>query len=226
MAFPRLNAFSYWVFLLSGAFLYLAPITGQAPHAGWFNYVPFAGRIYSPGLGIDFYCISLVFLTISTTVGAVNFIVTILRHRANAQYLGVAFENRGFLLPTRDQLERAYGEDFSKTPRACMDGWARSYIHVTPAGKVLPCHAAEVIASLAFDGARDRSLAEIWESSPALAKFRGEAWMAEPCRSCDRRGIDHGGCRCQAFLLAGDAAATDPACALSPVHSLVRHRAG
>ena len=113
---------------------------------------------------------------------------------------------------------------FSETPRACMDGWANSYIHVDPSGKVLPCHAAAAIKTLAFDDVRERGLAEIWESSPALARFRGDAWMPEPCRSCDRKHADHGGCRCQAYLLTGDAAATDPACALSPARSLVRRR--
>lgn len=157
---------------------------------------------------------------------------------ANVQYLGVAFENRSWLAPEPAQLERAFEQAaaardrllgkleviFVKpdlhgtTPRACMDGWARRYIHVTPAGRVLPCHAAEVIRDLAFDSLRDRPLAEIWEHSPALARFRGHAWMAEPCRSCERRDVDFGGCRCRAYLLAGDAAATDPACARAPGH--------
>jgi cytochrome c oxidase subunit I+III len=82
MAFPRLNAFSYWVFLMSGGLLYVSPLLGQAPHAGWFAYVPYTTEQYSPGLGMDFYALTLIFLTVSTTVGAINFIVTILRHRA------------------------------------------------------------------------------------------------------------------------------------------------
>jgi cytochrome c oxidase subunit I len=88
MAYPRLNALSYWTFVLSGMFLYVAPLVSLAPRAGWFAYVPMAGKVYSPDLGMDFYCLALVFLTISTTVGAVNFIVTILRHRAPGMTLG------------------------------------------------------------------------------------------------------------------------------------------
>lgn len=160
---------------------------------------------------------------------------------ANTQYLGVAFANRAWLLPTRAQIQQAYEtatrarerlfgrmevifvkpDYFGSTPRACMDGWARNYIHVTPAGRVLPCASAEVIPDLAFESVRDRPLAEIWATSPALERFRGEAWMKEPCRSCDRRGVDFGGCRCQAYLLAGDATAADPACALSPSHGVI-----
>jgi cytochrome c oxidase subunit I len=82
MAFPRLNAFTYWTYLFSGILLYVAPAIGQAPHAGWFSYVPYTDVRYSPGLGMDFYALSLIFLTISTTGGASNFIVTILRLRA------------------------------------------------------------------------------------------------------------------------------------------------
>jgi pyrroloquinoline quinone biosynthesis protein E len=110
---------------------------------------------------------------------------------------------------------------FRDAPRACMDGWARRFVHVTPAGFVLPCHAARSITSLAFESARDRSLAEIWESSPALRAYRGHDWMPDPCRTCARKEQDHGGCRCQSFALTGDAGATDPACALSPRHALV-----
>jgi pyrroloquinoline quinone biosynthesis protein E len=102
-----------------------------------------------------------------------------------------------------------------------MDGWGRRFILVSPTGLALPCHAAHTLPGLAFDNVRDGSLAAIWEHSPAFAAYRGEAWMPEPCRTCDRRGIDFGGCRCQAFHLTGDAAATDPACHLSPDHVLV-----
>jgi pyrroloquinoline quinone biosynthesis protein E len=92
---------------------------------------------------------------------------------------------------------------------------------VTPAGRVLPCHAAETLPGLRFPNVAASSLAEIWRSDPAFARFRGTDWMAEPCRSCERREIDWGGCRCQAFALLGDAALTDPACALSPDHALL-----
>jgi len=107
-------------------------------------------------------------------------------------------------------------------PRACMDGWARRYLVVTPDGCVLPCHQARSITGLHFERVGERSLAQIWRDSPALNAYRGEAFMKEPCRSCERRHIDYGGCRCQAFALTGDAAATDPACPLSPDHALVR----
>jgi pyrroloquinoline quinone biosynthesis protein E len=94
-------------------------------------------------------------------------------------------------------------------------------LNVTPSGKVLPCHAAESIPGLEFWSVRHHSLAEIWKDSPAFNAFRGTAWMAEPCRSCARRDIDFGGCRCQAFALTGDAGATDPVCHLSPNHDAV-----
>ena len=160
---------------------------------------------------------------------------------ANTQYVAWALSNRDALLPTREQLEQA-GEAaakhrarlqgkmdvlfvkpdyFGTTPKACMDGWARRFIHMVPDGRVLPCHAATSITSLRFDSAKERSLADIWTSSEALLAYRGEAWMPEPCKSCDRRASDFGGCRCQAFALTGDAAATDPACQLAPHHSLV-----
>jgi pyrroloquinoline quinone biosynthesis protein E len=92
---------------------------------------------------------------------------------------------------------------------------------VTPDGRVLPCPAAAAIRTLQFDNVRERSLGEIWRDSAAFRAYRGTAWMPEPCQSCDRRELDWGGCRCQAFLLTGDAGATDPACALSPEHGLV-----
>jgi pyrroloquinoline quinone biosynthesis protein E len=160
---------------------------------------------------------------------------------ANTQYLGWALENREALLPTREQLDgarRVAGEARARlrgrmeilyvtpdyhadTPKACMDGWGRRFILVSPTGLALPCHAAHTLPGLVFDNVRDRALADIWETSPAFVAYRGEAWMPEPCRSCDRRGIDYGGCRCQAFHLTGDAAATDPTCRLSPRHDLV-----
>ena len=160
---------------------------------------------------------------------------------ANTQYVAWALENRDALLPTPEQLEAAAAraahhkqrlagtidilfvkpDYFTATPKACMDGWARRFIHVMPDGKVLPCHAASAITSLQFERVTDRPLTEIWESSPALEAFRGDAWMPEPCASCDRKAIDFGGCRCQAFALTGDAAATDPACERSPQHALI-----
>jgi len=158
---------------------------------------------------------------------------------AHVQYYGWALANRQALIPTRAQLERATAvvaaarerlkgmlvidyvvpDYYARRPKACMGGWGRQFLNVTPAGKVLPCHAAETITGMRFDRVTERPLAEIWESSEAFQRFRGTRWMPEPCRSCDRREIDWGGCRCQALALTGDAAATDPACGLSPNHA-------
>jgi pyrroloquinoline quinone biosynthesis protein E len=161
---------------------------------------------------------------------------------ANTQYLGWALANRDALLPSRAAVAeaRAIAEEararlrgrievlfvrpdyHADRPRACMDGWARRYIVVTPDGIGLPCHQAGSISSLSFGNVRDSSLADLWNASPAFLAFRGERWMPEPCRSCDEREQDFGGCRCQAFALLGDAGATDPACALAPRHDLVQ----
>jgi|SRR5579872_188597 len=160
---------------------------------------------------------------------------------AHVQYYGWALRNRESLLPTRAQWDRSLamitaarerlagrmrvdfvGPDYyARYPKACMGGWGRSVMLIDPAGYALPCHAAGSIPGLRFDKVSDRSLRWIWEESPAFQKFRGEEWMPEPCRSCDRRTLDFGGCRCQAFLLTGDAAATDPVCTLAPSHALV-----
>jgi pyrroloquinoline quinone biosynthesis protein E len=160
---------------------------------------------------------------------------------ANVQLASWALENRSALLPARDQIERARAvaadakrrlegrmqvvfvlpDWHADRPRACMDGWARRFVVVAPDGVVLPCHAARALP-LPFESVRTRPLAAIWEDNAALRAFRGEEWMPEPCKSCDRRSIDFGGCRCQAFALTGDAHATDPACPLSPSHALVR----
>jgi pyrroloquinoline quinone biosynthesis protein E len=110
---------------------------------------------------------------------------------------------------------------YARYPKACVGGWGRRSLNVTPAGKVLPCHAAESITGLEFWNVRDRSLADIWANSPAFNAFRGTAWMKEPCASCPRRELDFGGCRCQAFALIGDARATDPICHLAPDHARV-----
>jgi pyrroloquinoline quinone biosynthesis protein E len=160
---------------------------------------------------------------------------------AHVQYYGWAFANREHLLPTREQLtqsleffqqaqERLRGkikveyvvpDYYAKFPKPCMGGWGRKAMLITPLGDALPCHAAAIIPSLRFDNVKEKSLLEIWQSSEAFRKFRGEAWMQEPCKSCDRRTQDFGGCRCQAMLLAGDAAATDPVCSLSLQRSRV-----
>jgi pyrroloquinoline quinone biosynthesis protein E len=108
---------------------------------------------------------------------------------------------------------------YAQYPKPCMGGWGRRFLNVSPSGKVLPCHAAETIADLSFDNVRDRSVEEIWSGSDAFNRFRGTAWMREPCRSCARKEIDWGGCRCQAFAITGDATRTDPACSLSERHA-------
>jgi pyrroloquinoline quinone biosynthesis protein E len=102
-----------------------------------------------------------------------------------------------------------------------MDGWGRRFIVVTPDGRVQPCHLAGTLPGLALPRVHDAPLSTIWSEAPAFNAFRGEAWMAEPCRSCPRRHEDFGGCRCQAWALTGDAAATDPACRLAPAHGIV-----
>src|SRR4029077_7350889 len=160
---------------------------------------------------------------------------------AHVQYYGWALRNRDSLLPTRAQWERSLaiitaardrlsgrmridfvGPDYyAKYPKACMGGWGRSVILIDPAGRALPCHAAVTIPGLAFDNIQNRALRWIWEQSPAFQKFRGEDWMPEPCRSCDRRALDLGGGRCQSLALTGDAGATDPVCTLAPAHGLV-----
>jgi pyrroloquinoline quinone biosynthesis protein E len=158
---------------------------------------------------------------------------------AHVQYYGWALKNRAQLMPTREQVERAvktverlraqhHGrividavvpDYYARFPKACVGGWGRRSLNVTPSGKVLPCHAAETISSLVFWNVREHSLADIWANSPAFLAFRGTDWMQEPCRSCPRREQDFGGCRCQAFALLGDARATDPVCQFSPHHA-------
>lgn len=160
---------------------------------------------------------------------------------ANVQYYGWAFRNTQNLLPSREQLgasieivtaaqERLKGrmrvdfvlpDYYAKYPKPCMGGWGRSLMLIDPAGRALPCHAAGVIPGLTVDRIQDRSVRWIWEESESFNRFRGQDWMSEPCRSCDRREQDFGGCRCQAFLLAGDASLTDPTCSLSPHHGVV-----
>jgi pyrroloquinoline quinone biosynthesis protein E len=160
---------------------------------------------------------------------------------AHTQYYGWALANRATLLPTAAQLENAVAivadaekrlagriridsvvpDYYAKYPKACMGGWGRRLMLINPEGKVLPCHAAEVIPDMSFENVREKTLAWIWQESSSFRRFRGEDWMPEPCRSCQRRTEDFGGCRCQAFLLAGDATVTDPACSLAPEHRIV-----
>jgi pyrroloquinoline quinone biosynthesis protein E len=109
---------------------------------------------------------------------------------------------------------------FTDTPKPCMDGWGRRFVTVIPDGTALPCPGAHALP-IAFENVKSRSLGSIWNESAGFAAFRGTGWMSEPCASCERRDIDFGGCRCQAFALTGDARATDPACAKAPSHSIV-----
>lgn len=157
---------------------------------------------------------------------------------AHVQYYGWALMNRAALMPTREQTDRAMEivqeaqerlkgvlvidyvvpDYYARFPKACMGGWGKQNLNVTPSGKVLPCHAAETIETLTFDNVKDEPLDKIWREGAAFQAFRGTDWMEEPCRSCDRRLTDFGGCRCQAFAFAGRAEATDPACSFSPLH--------
>src|SRR5215217_6454126 len=159
---------------------------------------------------------------------------------ANTQYYGWALRNRGGLLPSRSQVERAEAvvraarerllgrmeiiyvlpDYFSRYPKPCMGGWGRRQLTVVPNGDVLPCPTAQHLP-LPRASVREHSLTWIWEESPLFRRFRGTDWMPDPCRSCPRRVIDFGGCRCQAFALTGDAARTDPVCHLAPDHGIV-----
>lgn len=160
---------------------------------------------------------------------------------ACVQFYGWALRNRAALLPTRSQVDDAKRivaealqtyrgrmaidfvppDYYADYPKACMGGWGSTGLNVAPDGTVLPCHAAATIPQLSFQNVNEVPLAEIWEHSPAFQAFRGHDWMAEPCRSCSRRDIDHGGCRCQAMALVGDANATDPVCKFSPHRPVV-----
>ena len=160
---------------------------------------------------------------------------------AHTQYYGWALRNRHNLMPTHVQVERATAtaqaaeircrgrmvidyvvpDYFARRPKRCMDGWGNQFFAVSPRGNMLPCHAAETITGLVFSSVREHPLRWIWENDAAFWKFRGTAWMPEPCRSCEFRERDLGGCRCQAFALVGDAAATDPVCEFSPKHDVV-----
>ena len=160
---------------------------------------------------------------------------------ANTQYYGWAFHNRNRLLPSREQLERseavanrykeAHGERmrilyvipdyYADRPKPCMNGWGRVFLSVAPDGTALPCQGARMLPGLEFPKVTEHSVAWIWNESPAFNRFRGTDWMKEPCRSCPERDKDFGGCRCQAWLVAGDAAGADPVCGLSPHRALI-----
>ena len=160
---------------------------------------------------------------------------------ANTQYYGWAKHNQQGLLPSRKQVEAAERvtnefrsrhkgnmdvffvapDYYDDRPKKCSNGWATTFITVTPEGDVLPCHAAKVIPGLDFPNVKQQKLTDIWRSSDLFNKYRGTNWMVEPCASCPERMIDLGGCRCQALMLTGDAANADPVCSLSPFHDRV-----
>ena len=160
---------------------------------------------------------------------------------AHTQYYGWGLVNRAALMPTRAEFDRAteivmaererlrgrllidyvVPDYHAVEPKGCMGGWGRQFLNISPAGKVLPCHAAETLPGFDWPSIRAQTLQEIWTRSEAFNRYRGTAWMPEPCRSCDRREIDWGGCRCQAFVLTGDAGHTDPVCAKSPHHGMM-----
>src|ERR1700675_3906460 len=164
---------------------------------------------------------------------------------AHVQYYGWALKNRAALMPSREQVEQAMRQVellrerhhgrividavvpdyYARFPKPCVGGWGRRSLNVTPSGRVLPCHAAESIPGLEFWSVMDHSLREIWESSPSFNAFRGTGYLPEPCKSCERRELDFGGCRCPAFAIPGDAKATDPVLPLSPHHPLVHQQA-
>jgi pyrroloquinoline quinone biosynthesis protein E len=160
---------------------------------------------------------------------------------ANTQYYGWAFLNRSRLLPTRDQLRRAEAvaheyqrrhqsrmkilyvvpDYYEERPKACMNGWGRTFLSIAPDGTALPCQAAAQLPGIVFPNVREDDVESIWVRSDAFNKYRGEQWMKAPCRDCPERARDFGGCRCQAYLLTGDARNADPVCSLSPHHGTI-----
>jgi pyrroloquinoline quinone biosynthesis protein E len=160
---------------------------------------------------------------------------------ANTQYYGWAHTNRDLLMPTKEQFEQAEAiaqafkekvagkmkiyyvvpDYYEDRPKACMNGWGTTFLTIAPDGMALPCHEARVLPGLDCPNVKDYSIEQIWNESKAFNFFRGDDWMKEPCRSCDEKKKDHGGCRCQAYLLAGDMYAADPVCSKSPDHHLI-----
>jgi pyrroloquinoline quinone biosynthesis protein E len=174
------------------------------------------------------------FLSLAASLGA-QFV-----ELANTQYYGWALKNREQLLPTREQLQKAEADantfrqqhpdmgvffvapDYYETrPKKCCNGWGTTFMTVTPEGDVLPCQSERVIPDLQFPNVLQQPLQHIWRESGAFNRFRGKGWMQEPCRSCPEQDADLGGCRCQAYMLTGDAHAADPVCSLSPDHHLI-----
>ncbi len=160
---------------------------------------------------------------------------------AHVQYYGWALKNRSLLMPTQEQVDRSipiveaakerlkgrihleavFPDYYASFPKACVGGWGRQMMLIDPIGRAMPCHAAAVIPGFEFDSVREHDLGWIWAFSPAFNRFRGDSWMPETCLACPRKEKDFGGCRCQAFLLTGDAEAIDPVCGFSPHHGLL-----
>ena len=160
---------------------------------------------------------------------------------ANVQYYNWAMLNRDEFMPSREEIEEAESivkefrerlgnamqiyfvipDYYDDRPKACMNGWGAIHLTVGPTGEALPCQEARVIKGLEFPNVRDEPLDWIWNNSPVFNIYRGNEWMKDPCKSCDEQEDDHGGCRCQAYLLTGDAANTDPVCSKSPMHDIV-----
>ncbi|PYD46790.1 pyrroloquinoline quinone biosynthesis protein PqqE [Novacetimonas pomaceti] len=160
---------------------------------------------------------------------------------AHTQYYGWGLRNRDALMPTRAQVDEAtraveaartrYAgrltidyvtpDYYADRPKPCMGGWGRRFVNISPSGRVLPCHAAESIPEVSIPDIREAGLGAIWDTAPLFTMFRGTDWMPAPCRTCDQREKDWGGCRCQALALAGDAAATDPVCERAPDHDRI-----
>ena len=160
---------------------------------------------------------------------------------ANTQYYGWSLINRSQLMPTKEQIDHAEAvtnefrkkvgnkmkiyfvvpDYFADRPKKCMNGWGEVFMIVTAEGMVLPCHSARVLPGMEFPDVREHGLKWAWYDSPAFNKYRGDDWMKEPCRSCAEKEKDLGGCRCQTFLLTGDAEGADPVCSLSPNHHII-----
>jgi PqqA peptide cyclase len=160
---------------------------------------------------------------------------------ANTQYYAWAMVNRDQLLPSHEQLTRAEAvtnefrkkignkmklyfvvpDYYSNRPKKCMNGWGTTFLNIAPDGLAMPCHEARMLPGLDLPNVRDHDLKWIWQESPGFKAYRGDEWMQEPCRSCDEKEKDYGGCRCQAYMLTGDATSTDPVCDKSPKHDLI-----
>ena len=160
---------------------------------------------------------------------------------ANTQYYGWSLVNRSQLMPTKEQIDHAekvtnefrakigkkmqiyfvVPDYFSDRPKKCMNGWGEVFMIVTAEGTVLPCHSARVLPNMTFPDVKEHGLEWAWKDSPAFNKYRGDSWMKEPCRTCPEKEKDLGGCRCQGFLLSGDAESADPVCTLSPNHHII-----